>query len=99
VLEPVSGSAAPGAGGGAAPVQAQWVTVHLKLEAGSDHFSAYGDCELIDQIRQKIIPLVTARNLKFTESCVPHQFMLSGSQVEVQVLLPKGAKPVTPPAG
>ncbi|HUN26868.1 MAG TPA: hypothetical protein VMU67_11195 [Steroidobacteraceae bacterium] len=90
VLEPLSASGAPSSGAEPVPVSAHWVKVRLKLGT----FLNYGgDCELIDQIKQKIIPLVTTRNVRFSEECFPHQLAPPGSQLEAEVLLPVSAEP------
>jgi len=89
VLEPAADSQAPSA----EAVKARWVAVRVQLNPAP---SFGGDCELIDQIKQKIIPLVTARNVKFTENCIPHQLQPPGSQLQAEVLMPVGVKPVSP---
>ncbi|HUN26869.1 MAG TPA: hypothetical protein VMU67_11200 [Steroidobacteraceae bacterium] len=91
VLVPLSSAQAPGSGAGLAPVPAHWVKVHVRLNS-SDGYG--GQCELIDQIKERIIPLVTSRNVKFNEQCIPHELVPPGSQLEVEVLVPVGAKAV-----
>ena len=62
-LRPADAAAASGA------VEAQWKTVNL---AGADKLTP-GDCELAEQVRDKILPLFSTRNLKAQTECVPHQ--------------------------
>jgi hypothetical protein len=64
-------------------VPAHWKTVSLKLD--SDPVSAAGECELFEQIQQKIIPLFSAREVDFKSNCVPHQLAL-GTRLTAQVL-------------
>jgi len=78
-----------------APVEARWQTVELKL--GATSLEQAGQCELLEQIQQKILPLFTTRNLEFKEDCIPHQLTVSGATLRVQVLEPM-QKPVQPPA-
>jgi hypothetical protein len=41
-----------------------------------------GDCELIDQFRDKVLPLFTTRNIDNRMTCVPNQ--LSGSAIDLK---------------
>jgi ABC-type glycerol-3-phosphate transport system substrate-binding protein len=64
-------SLAPAADGAAAPVDGVWKPVSLApqrpypLEAG--------DCELVEQFRDKLLPLFTTRAVQNQVTCVPHQ--------------------------
>ncbi len=64
-------------------VQAQWKTVSL---AGADKLTP-GDCELAEQIRGKVLPLFTTRNLKAQTICVPHQEPPGNIEFTVDVLV------------
>jgi hypothetical protein len=43
---------------------------------------ALGDCELIEQFRDKVLPMFTTRNVDSRMTCVPNQ--LSGSAINLQ---------------
>ena len=67
-------------------VEAAWQRVNVQV--GRPGPDAAGQCELIDQVKQKIVPLFSTRGVKFSENCVPHQLTLSGSTLSVEVLKP-----------
>ncbi len=93
VLEPAPAVPAGGTGDPAA-VPAHWKSVDLKLDR--DPVSEAGECELVEQIKQKIIPLFAARSVEFKSNCVPHQLSPGGTWLVAQVLTPD---PVTPSGG
>jgi hypothetical protein len=62
------------------PVGGIWRPV--KFVAYSPHDLGIGDCELIDQFRQNILPMFTTRNVQNNVSCVPYQN--SGSQLDLR---------------
>jgi hypothetical protein len=76
----------PAADGAAAtnPVAARWRRVDLHLER--DPVWEAGDCELLEQIKQKILPLFATRNVDFQSNCVPHQAML-GTRLSADLLV------------
>jgi len=41
-----------------------------------------GDCELIEQFRQQVLPMFTARNIVNNTTCIPHQD--SGSNIDLR---------------
>jgi hypothetical protein len=65
-------------------LEARWETVSL----GGVGKLTSGDCELADQIRTKILPLFTSRNLKSQTDCVPHQLPAGNILLNVDVLVP-----------
>ncbi len=67
-------------------VAAEWRTAELKLGKGALEHA--GQCELIEQVRQKVLPLFTFRNLDFRSDCFPHQLTISGARLRVDVLKP-----------
>lgn len=79
VLEPAPSSAEH-------PVEAAWQRVNVRI--GRSGLDAAGQCELVDQVKHKILPLFSTRNVEFKENCVPHQLMLNGSSLSVEVLKP-----------
>jgi hypothetical protein len=79
VLNPVSG--APAA---AATVPAQWKKVDVRLNR--DPVNEAGDCELLEQVKQKILPQFTTRHVDFSSNCVPHQLSTGGNWLRAEVL-------------
>lgn len=86
VLEPAADGTAA-----ATLVAASWRRVDLHLER--DPVWEAGDCELLEQIKQKILPLFATRNVDFQSNCVPHQAML-GTRLSADLLIadPKDMK-------
>jgi hypothetical protein len=72
--------------GNTSPQATHWQTVDLvKLtRSGSDQ----APCELLEQLKDKALPLFTSRNLTFQSSCVPHEVRLGEIQFSVDVLRP-----------
>lgn len=81
VLTPVAAVATPDA----KTVAAHWKTVDLRLDR--DPLAASGDCELLEQIKQSILPLFTTRNIKYSSNCVPHQLSAGATSLRVDVLV------------
>lgn len=75
-----------------ATVAAHWKTTHVRLE--QDPVGAAGDCELVEQIQQKILPLFTTRNVEYHSNCVPHQLSVGGTQLRADVLVADAQVPV-----
>ena len=78
----------------------QWHTIDLTRLRGFAFDR--GQCELLEQLKNKALPLFTTRNLLFHSSCVPHQVSIGDIQFSVDVLrplpAPADAAPVAPPA-
>ena len=92
VLQPAGGNTDP------PPVPAHWKAVDLKLR---DSFTTdSGECELVEQIRQKVLPLFAARNVELQTNCIPHQASATRPTLKLEVLAPDAAQhPAgTPPA-
>ena len=67
----------------------QWRTVNL---ARMQQFRFdQGQCELLEQMKTKALPLFTSRNLLYHSSCVPHQITVGDMQFSVDVLIPAPA--------
>jgi hypothetical protein len=64
----------------AKPVNGVWRPV--ALSARSPRELALGDCEVVEQFRNSVLPMFTTRNLVNHTSCVPHQ--LSGSNIDLR---------------
>jgi len=74
-------------------VGAHWQRVDLHLD--KDPVWEASDCELLEQIKQKILPLFATRQVDFASNCVPHQAYL-GTRLAAELLFPdpKGDKTV-----
>jgi hypothetical protein len=83
VLQPVTTT---GAAKGATPVVANWKPVQVQLNR--DPLSEAGECELVEQIKQKLLPLFATRNVDFKSNCVPHQLKPGGTLLSAEVLMP-----------
>ena len=83
VLQPVAGAAKDKA------VPALWQPVDLL--ARRDPVDAAADCELIEQIKQKILPLFATRNIQYSSACAAHQLLLGGTKLKADVLMPEYA--------
>ena len=88
VLKPADATAA------AQPVPAQWKSVDLKLNRGT--LDEAGECELLEQIKQSLLPLFTARNVEYSSTCVPHQLTPGGTWLRAELLV--SAAPPSAPA-
>ena len=94
VLQPAP---APPPGANAPPaVAAHWRLVDLTRY--HDPLKAAGDCELIDQIKLRVLPLFTTRNVEYRSNCVPNQLQL-GTVLKAEVLMPDKTPPALPPPG
>ncbi len=85
VLEPVPAAEAYSPNGTGGVVFAHWQPVKLRL-AGPD-LDMSANCELLDQVKQHILPLFPARNVAFSSNCFPHE-LTAGSSLRVEVLMP-----------
>jgi hypothetical protein len=79
-----------------APFPAQWKRV--SLSRGAVNLEP-GDCELIEELRRKVLPKLAVRIVKDNTHCAPHQVTLGQPQLEVEALmaLPKPDAPTTKP--
>ncbi|HEV2285228.1 MAG TPA: hypothetical protein VGR80_04225 [Steroidobacteraceae bacterium] len=66
-------------------VAAHWQRTDLHLD--KDPVWEAGDCELLEQIKQKLLPLFATRNVDFASNCVPHQLEL-GTRLSADLLVP-----------
>ncbi|MFL6603893.1 MAG: hypothetical protein ACJ8R9_21555 [Steroidobacteraceae bacterium] len=82
ILQPAAGTA----DGKQAPVPAHWKPVDLKLR---DSFTTdSGECELVEQIRHKIVPVFATRNVDLKTTCIPHQATAARPSLRLEVLAP-----------
>jgi hypothetical protein len=82
VLEPADAAKAAAA---EPAVASHWKSVKVRLDRSS--VSEAGECELVEQVKQKILPLFTTRNVDFRNMCVPHQLTPGGTQLSADVLI------------
>lgn len=69
-------------------IAAHWHNVVLLgPSAGLD---AQSNCELIEQFKERFLPLFTARDIRYSSNCVPHQLTL-GTHLSAEVLMPAAA--------
>jgi hypothetical protein len=85
VLQPASGTADDKQ----TPVAAHWKPVDLKLDS---FITDSGECELVEQIRHKILPLFATRNVELRTTCIPHQATASRPSLKLEVLAPDVAQ-------
>jgi len=76
----------PAGGAAGKPIAAQWKPVRVRLD--TDPLSEAGQCELVEQIKQKLLPLFATRDVEFKPNCVPHQLNPNGTRLSAQVLMP-----------
>jgi hypothetical protein len=67
------------------PTLARWREVSLSRRNPRD--LEIGDCELIEQFRDRVLPRFTTRNLGGDINCVPHQLSGSSFKLEYEVLV------------
>jgi hypothetical protein len=92
------------------PVHAHWQTVDLNAALGKDPLWQAGQCELLEQIKQSVLPKFTVRNVQYQSTCVPNQLSVGATQLRAEVLVPDdqgqasgqapaaSAPPAAPPA-
>jgi hypothetical protein len=68
----------------AGALKAAWQNVDVAREANL----AGGDCELAEEVIQKILPLFSSRKLGTPTSCVPNQLPVGSLDFRLEVLLP-----------
>jgi hypothetical protein len=83
-LQPASMTDATAA---ATPTSGAWKSVALAPRRPGTLDS--GDCELIEQFRDKVLPLFTTRAIQNQVSCVPHQ-VSAGFSLSFEVFAPAG---------
>lgn len=70
------------------PVAAHWKPVAINLSDINSYPNDSGQCELYEQIRDKVLPLFATRNVSLTGTCVPHQESAAGPSLKMEVLQP-----------
>ncbi len=87
-------AAAAGADATGQTVNAHWKLVDLT--ANRDPLDVAGDCELIEQIKQRILPLFTTRNVQYDSTCIPNQYVVGGTHLKAEVLVADKADKADP---
>jgi len=72
----------PADSGTAAGAGAQGVWRPVTFAARQPWDLALGDCELMEQFRQQVLPMFTTRNVVSNTTCIPHQE--SGSNIDLK---------------
>jgi hypothetical protein len=80
VLQPASGAADE------KTVLAHWQPVDLKLP--NSYQTDSGECELVEQIRQRVLPLFAVRDVDLKTNCIPHQATATRPMLKLDVLAP-----------
>lgn len=89
VLEPVAPAEASTPSGTEAILAAHWQPVNVRFD--HDGLDMSGQCELLEQVQQHIVPLFPARKVQFQSLCIPHQLTAGGNSLTVEVLMPDQA--------
>lgn len=91
VLEPASSASSSGGSGHAgATVNAEWQSVTVNIARGGREES--GRCELLEQVKKKVLPLFEARDVKFQSDCFPNQVTIGRTMLQAQLLKPAAAE-------
>jgi len=93
VLEPVAPSQADDPSAHPGIVPAHWQPVNVHFDHQNESLDMSGQCELLEQVRQHILPLFPARNVQFNTLCIPHQLTAGGNTLQAEVLIPDTAGP------
>jgi hypothetical protein len=81
-LAPLEGDAAPDA----KPVNGVWRAV--SFTSFSPRTLRVGDCELVEQFREQVLPMFTTRNVASNTTCIPHQDSGSNIDLKFEVFAP-----------
>jgi hypothetical protein len=91
---------APQSSGNAAAqtVPAHWKLVDVNAALARDPLWQAGQCELLEQIKQSILPQFSARNVQYRSTCVPNQLYIGATQLKAEMLVPDAQNAAAPPA-
>ena len=67
------------------PLPAHWKSVEISTDR--DPLREAGDCELIEQVKSRVLPLFTARNIEYRSTCIPNQLQVGGTLLKAEVLI------------
>jgi hypothetical protein len=68
----------------------QTVPAHWKMVdflADRDPVDAAGDCELVEQIKQKVLPLFATRHVDYSSTCERHHLLVGATRLKAEVLV------------
>jgi hypothetical protein len=69
-------------------VPAHWKMVDVLADPDDrDPVEAAGDCELIGQIKQKVLPLFATRNVDYRSTCAWRQLLVGATRLKAEVLV------------
>ena len=96
VLEPAPGAPADtgGTAGSTPTVAAHWKRIDLILD--KDPLWQAEDCELLEQIEHRILPLFATRNVDYHSSCIAHQVSPGGTWLRAEILVADQTEPKNP---
>src|SRR6267378_6232296 len=73
---------------GGLAVPAHWQMVDLLADPDDrDPVDAAGDCELIGEIKQKVLPLFATRNIDYSSTCEWHHLLVGATRLKAEVLV------------
>jgi hypothetical protein len=93
-----SANAATGGNAGAAPVPAHWKMIDVNSALAHDPLWQAGQCELLEQVKQSVLPKFRTRNVVYQSTCVPNQLNVGATQLRAEILVPDNPDAGTPPA-
>jgi hypothetical protein len=85
-----------GAPADAKPIHGTWRAV--SLSARSPRELSRGDCELVEQFRNNVLPMFTTRNVGNQTTCIPHQDSGSIINLKFESFAAAPGAPHAPPA-
>jgi hypothetical protein len=101
VLEPAGSTPGKAASSGtapAAPVAAHWKMIDVNAALARDPLWQAGQCELLEQVKQSVLPKFSTRNVQYQSTCVPNQLTVGGTQLRTEILVPDDQAAAAPPA-
>jgi hypothetical protein len=73
---------------GGPAVPAHWKMVDLLADPDDrDPVDAAGNCELIEQIKRKVLPLFATRNIDYGTTCERHHLLAGATRLKAEVLV------------
>jgi hypothetical protein len=93
-----SANAATGSNASAAPVSAHWKMIDVNSALARDPLWQAGQCELLEQVKQSVLPKFRKRNVVYQSTCVPNQLNIGATQLRAEILVPDNPDAGTPPA-
>ena len=87
VLQPADGKGAQDDKAPAQTVPAHWKMVDVNSALARDPLWQAGQCELLEQIKQAILPMFSARNVHYQSNCIPNQLEVGATQLKAEMLI------------